>query len=143
MAGLGWTKEQFDAVLQRDDRRHRRGDGWKFANVYRCEACGSDYRWYKAYKCPHCHSTDVVLVGPAERDDMAAKKKGGIGASAPPKSKQEPKPARELKQPDRAVIVLDGEIGKAIRKEATRRDVSLTALGKLMWEAYVPTATPT
>ena len=46
------------------------------------------------------------------------------------------KPERQLKQPDRAVIVIDGEAGKAIRAEAKKLGVSLTRVGLLMWEAY-------
>ena len=130
--------------MQRDDQRHRRGDAWKFVNLYRCTTCGDEWQWHKMLRCPRCRMETVVLVEPAERtNDVAQKKKGGIGANAPPRKTKEPKPARQLKQPDRAVIVLDGEIGKAIRKEATRRDLSLTALGKLMWEAYLPKAPST
>lgn len=43
---------------------------------------------------------------------------------------------RQLKQPDRAVIVIDGDAGKAIRAEATKRGMSLAELGRLMWGAY-------
>jgi len=46
------------------------------------------------------------------------------------------KTGRALKQPDRAVIVLAGEVGTAIRKEAAARGISLTALGAEMWTAY-------
>jgi hypothetical protein len=105
-----------------DGRRLCTMDGEPLAYVAYSSRLGG-HRW-----CCRCGREYLETApGGAESEmEMTAKVK---------KAKAE-KAERELKQPDRAVIVLAGEIGMAIRKEAVARKLSLTALGTEMWAAY-------
>lgn len=42
-----------------------------------------------------------------------------------------------MKQPDRAIIVLQRDQGRAMRAEAKQRGMTLKDLGIEMWEAYL------
>ena len=87
----------------------------------------------RPYRSPN--GPDKLDRAASRRERQARKTEETMPKKSEKKAKPE-KRERQLKQPDRAVIVVDGDAGKAIRAESVKQGLSLSKLGLQMWEAY-------